>query len=744
MTEHEMVTVSTSGDMSLTCVQAELWPLSDSTTVLRAPNGRLYEVECPATQLETLLRAFDGQRTTSQAIEMASTDRREQFAQLVEVLTVAGCLGPRPRQRSSVPRRGLVLTGTDRLRRLIVERGLHRPFAHCREVELGDLESVVAERAPDLVVVALDHFDHDVLLGLNDLCAEAGPCWASFHLDGGRGWLGPLVVPGATADYRDLLNRRRAAAENLPVFEAMLRPARTVPAAHRPADGELTWMLAAFFQELERWLAAGPCVLVGHEIEADPAGFRLTAHPFLPLPDRCPDGGIRPVDRSELVDPRCGVITGLRTIHHHPSVPRPLVTVQAYVCDMRRLYAWASDTLCTGSAFHDRQAATNAAVGESIERYCVNWLPSAAPSVEASFAELRARGERALDPEALCLYSDRQYGARGFPFVRFTRDLPVHWVRGTSLSAGAEAWLPASLVYANWRAGDPPTHFFNYPGIAAGPDLESALAAALEEIIERDATMIWWLNAAPLPAVRPTPELASLWTGVSAEHGQRAWLIHLDNEFGVPVLAGALENRPEVLFNMGFAARPSAADAAAKAWTEAITLQEGSRDLLVRDGSYRQAVARGAVAGHFMKPWRADRRYLDDYRPDFHDVTDLMCQQQVFLDPAARLRVAPWVDVPEERDLAQLPSPGPRCLDTYRRCLEATGCEIFYADVTTPDVAGTGLTVVRALVPGLVANAPAAFPCLGRRRVQDTAVRLGWRESPLDEQDLNYFPLPHA
>ena len=41
-------------------------------------------------------------------------------------------------------------------------------------------------------------------------------------------------------------------------------------------------------------------------------------------------------------------------------------------------------------------------------------------------------------------------------------------------------------------------------------------------------------------------------------------------------------------------------------------------------------------------------------------------------------------------------------------------------------------------------NAPAAFPFLGLGRVQELAVELGWRSTPLPEADLNYFPLPHA
>ena len=54
--------------------------------------------------------------------------------------------------------------------------------------------------------------------------------------------------------------------------------------------------------------------------------------------------------------------------------------------------------------------------------------------------------------------------------------------------------------------------------------------------------MIWWMNREPLSAMVLTAELAALWEGVPSRMGQRAWLIHLDNEFGVPVMAGVVEN----------------------------------------------------------------------------------------------------------------------------------------------------------------------------------------------------------
>ena len=375
-----------------------------------------------------------------------------------------------------------------------------------------------------------------------------------------------------------------------------------------------------------------------------------------------------------------------------------------------------------------------------MERYCGNIITREL-LVHGSHRVLARGRDRVIDPASLVLFSDRQHATRGFPFTPFTSDLPVHWVRGQSLTTGEPSLLPASLVYPNWyrHAGSevPRTNSTYYPGLATGTDLTSALTAGLLELVERHATMVWWPNLPP--ARRITGVDDSVFDGTELLHRS----LDLPNEFGVPVVAGVVEDPSARLLTIGFAARPTVRTAALKAWTEGLTLQDLSRDLQEPGGGFRRAAAKGQV-GDTIKPWRADRRYLDSYRADFRDVVDLTCQAQVHLDPVAQDLVRPWTDgqlTVAASDLPRLPGGG---LAELRAAVEARGHEIFYADITTPDVAHCGLTVVRVVVPGLVPNFPAAFPYLGNGVVQQAAVDLGWRTTPLPEDGLNHVPLPHA
>jgi ribosomal protein S12 methylthiotransferase accessory factor len=143
-----------------------------------------------------------------------------------------------------------------------------------------------------------------------------------------------------------------------------------------------------------------------------------------------------------------------------------------------------------------------------------------------------------------------------------------------------------------------------------------------------------------------------------------------------------------------------------------------------------------------LKPVRADRRYLDSYRSDFKDVTDLWCQLQVQLDPRAYARERPW-DAGRTVHPADLPPSVPRGLDAYVERISSRGHDVIYVDVTTPDVAKVGFAAVRVLIPGLLPNFPAAFPPLGGGRLRATAERLGWIE-PGGPLAVNTFPLPYS
>ncbi|MFF1353312.1 YcaO-like family protein [Streptomyces sp. NPDC058297] len=603
---------------------------------------------------------------------------------------------------------------------------------------------------PVLVVAA--GTDAPLFRDLGVRLEQMGKTWLPFVLQEGMGWIGPLLG-GERLRVTDLLGRLTA---NAPQFPAESGPVVALGRWVEPAPEELAWMVSRALVELAHCVNGEATPIQSHQVELDPSTLETRNHLVLPIPKETEDpaalGSVLPqaspaLTPSDLIDSRTGVITEVRRISHHPSIPGDLVTVHAHVSKLSRVTPWKTDPVAAGSTFGSEEQATAAAVGEAVERYAGNIIRKDLLR-EATWSEITAGREEALDPQELVLFSERQHRAPGFPFAPFTRSLRTYWVEGECLSDGKRAWLPASLVYPNWNssefAGSPYTNNTFYPGIAAGPSLDFARASGIEEIIERHATMVWWAHAQPLPAVAAPKGLIDYAGREAGGERQRRWLIPIDNEFGVPVMAGVVEDIVDRILTVGFAARATPREAALKAWAEAFTLQDGARDLDDPRGGYRQSAARGEVLTTWTKPWREDRRYLDAYRGDFHDMGDLMCQLQVYLDPRAADQVRPILETEESRDFAELPSLPDRSLRTYQSLVEARGYRVYSIDLTTPDVAATGMAVARVLVPGLVPNYAAAFPFLGRGCLQRAAVELGWRDTELDESEIHLFPLPHA
>lgn len=618
---------------------AAVYELSDSTTIVRTARGDLLRVEPPSA---TVLDSLAGRGDAGWA---EAGDLRARLARsLVRRPSPDGCR----------------LFGEGRLAAaLAAELG-------CTSGPITDARPVLdrpigRRRAPEDIPVppmifAWDTPDEEAVTEQVEWARAFGVVFLTAVLEHESVSVGPLCVGGATSDAFDLLRRRLMSARHPALYRVLTGAPLGGSSPLEAAD--LRWAALLVRHEIQHWLATGSCRLLFRELLARPLERAYQWHVVLPLPERVEDSksARRWVEMAGLttglellVDRRTGPVVHAEPIPHHPSVPSGLVTYQAFAGQTARVYPWTNSRVCGGSSFRGDGEARRASIGEAVERYSGNMIDLARLR-HATHRDLVAEGRRALDPEQLVLYSDAQYQAPGFPFERFTADTAVRWVDGFQSGPDGTVWLPASMTYVNWLAGplrgEPAHHSHHYAGIAAGPSLEAAILGGIEEVVERDITMVWWSNAHPLATVDVSgTDLAAL-TAESKARGQDLRFITLPNEFGIPVVVAVLWQEDEGLLNLGFGCRPDPVAAAFKAATEAFTLQEGSRDLDNPNGLYRRGSIEAVVSDRILKPWRADRHYLDDYHPQFRDVTALLCQQQLFLDPRAQEAVRPWLDTP--------------------------------------------------------------------------------------------------
>ncbi len=455
------------------------------------------------------------------------------------------------------------------------------------------------------------------------------------------------------------------------------------------------------------------------------------------------------MDLSTLVDERTGLVTSLERFVNPPEWPAALTITAAHVAHVGWDRTWHADRITTGTSFEGTERAAYSAVGEAIERYCANRIPG--ELTRASYLELTGSGRVAVDPDSLLLYSPEQYGCPEFPFVPFDRDLSVLWTEGQDMLVAEPVLVPASLVWVNYFHGpreyEPRTNFVVFAGVAAGVSRADAERSALEEVIERDAVEVWWHAGAPGIELDLTdrPDLTdALRSGDSDSEVLEYTALLVENRWNVPVVAVLVQDREYDLVTLGTAARPDVGAAVLKAAGEAVSLRSYAKGLLQRDGGPWQAVDLGLVDGTPLKPWRADRAYLDSYAADFAYVSDLSCQTQIYLDPRTRV----WVEHlrrPQRRiacsDVAPVDGDPRRA---YLSRLQSAGIVPVSVDLTTPDVRDAGVHAVRVIAPGTYTNAPAGFACLAGSRLREEPQQLGWVDRPLRQDELVLRPIPHT
>ncbi|MFF9373721.1 TOMM precursor leader peptide-binding protein [Streptomyces griseoluteus] len=475
-----------------------------------------------------------------------------------------------------------------------------------------------------------------------------------------------------------------------------------------------------------------PCCRPFTEEAASRADAEATLPAPAPLPKPRPDSyrlrraSDHPLPVKALANPVCGVLGGGTWV----DVTSPTTAPVAGSVFMRG-YAGLTDVTWSGQAnsFADSR---DLAFLEGLERYAGTHRRHRAPVVTASLEEL---GDRALDPRSCGLYGPRTYAED--PMVEpFDPARPIPWVTGWSLRDGRPVLVPARLVY--YSAGTAADNFvFECSnGCATGSTWEEAVFFGLLELIERDAFLLGWYGALPLPEI----DLASVRSpGVRAMVARAAlqgYDVHVfDNrvDLPVPVVTGLAVRRDDAPGSLAFAAGASfdPETAVESAVSEILTYIPHLPGQVAERPAELQAMAE---AFDLVKR-------LPDHAALF-GLPEMRAYATGYLKPA---RTAPLDELftgweerrPRTGDLRD-------DLLLVRDLLGEAGCEVIAVDQTTPEQRRMGLRTVATLAPGLL---PIDFGWLRQRaltlpRLRTAPYRAGMVPAPLREEELRRVPHP--
>ncbi|ADO69467.1 TOMM precursor leader peptide-binding protein [Stigmatella aurantiaca] len=561
--------------------------------------------------------------------------------------------------------------------------------------------------------------------------------WFLVKPTGATPWAGPVLRPGGGPCWACLAHRLRW---NRPV-EAYLNGRKGSTGPRLPPRAELPASLQAGLQlaatALARWIVTGGKGALGQTLLAlEFAQFQLTEHTVVRRP-QCPacgdpemlktrgaqpvvlqarprgfteDNGFRSISPEETfarlqhqISPLTGVLSNLGPLESRNHPLRPtfgasyFTPVWSESPDFNEFHA-----LSLGKGRTPFQSRASA-LGEGIERWSALFQGDE-PRLRAPWAAL---GADAFRPKDLLLFSDTQYRDRvalnaKSPLPRAMVPLPfdeameVDWTPVWSLTHERRRYLPTAYCYTRYPA--PPEARFSPAdsnGHAAGNCVEEAILQGFLELAERDATAVWWYNRLRRPGVNLAsfhePYFQALMEH-HRSHGWRLWALDLTHDLGIPTFVALGHNARGDRHCVGFGAHLDARIALQRALTEFNQIFDPQEKL--------------------PSPWAV---------AELEDPSFLFPDEQQPERTLSDFPVTPQEDIRED----------------VRACVARAarvGLETLVLDLTRPDV---GLNVVKVVVPGLRHFWPRFAP----GRLYDVPVRLGWRDRPLDEAQLNPVPL---
>lgn len=568
------------------------------------------------------------------------------------------------------------------------------------------------------------------------------------RLDGALAVVGPVLRPGAAACLRCVERQRLATAGGRVPWQS---PGLALAGVPSPALGGAIGALA--LELLERPGTDPATVHLVHTARATwsthrvrPVGGCPVCHPLppdsadtttpvpsgpLPLPDpavlRGPNPRTGTADlRAALYDERFGPV---RALFRAEDSAFCLAT------------AWVTDGRLVDDGGHGRArdfpGSERVALFESVERYAGMRPTGRRTVLRAAYRELGP--DRAVDPERLGLPDPAHHGHPASRSVPYTPDLELDWVHGWSLTRGRPVAVPEHVAYWDVPGDGPRVVYESSNGCGLGNSLEEAVLYGLFEVAERDAFLMAWYPATPLPRVAPPddPEVAWL-TDRAAVAGYRLSLLDATNDFRIPAVVavcryqGRHPGAPRMFLAAGAHHDPRAAIRSAVA--EVVT-------------NVLEAPRRARADGRPRDPERLrpmlDRpglvRTLDDH-VGLNTLPEAAPRLEfLFADTPLRPVAETWPGAPEPvTDLSALLGA------TVRRLADAD-LEVIAVDQTEPGLRDRlGLHCAKVIVPGAL---PMTFGHVNHRtrglpRLLDVPYRLGRTARPLRPADLTIHPHP--
>lgn len=361
------------------------------------------------------------------------------------------------------------------------------------------------------------------------------------------------------------------------------------------------------------------------------------------------------------------------------------------------------NNLISGSGFSLNPASAKiSAICESIERYCANFY-SGQEIIIDSYNNLN---QNALDPSKITKFTETQY-LELKNYEEFSYDRKMTWVKANSMRTDDDILVPFELIYLKDPPVNKPMRDVISTGLACGKNRNFAFASGLNECIERDAFICFWMLGEINYEVRLN-SIHNKYIDKLLSKANRANLeirvFDITQEFKVPTILTLVRKKHGKGYYFGCAANLDYLTAIKK------SIEEGIGGFSI----YYEILHKH---NHDVPSSKNDIKTLDD-----HPLYYLAGNNDSILD-----ELLPG-------DLASIEyKPYTISIDDAVQNILQNGYEIYSKDITTRDVEQLGVNVVRVSIPALC-SLPINEPQLDCKRLELKAERL--------KRDFNLEPHP--
>lgn len=605
-----------------------------------------------------------------------------------------------------------------------------------------------------LKVILTDGYERDELRKINREAIAGKQPWMLVKPVGVELWIGPMFSPGKTGCFECLLQRLR----NNHLMNTFYKACRNtedrppIPVSLSPMSLRIAANMSSI--EIVKWLYFGENDNIeGKIVSFDTLAASTTSHVLIKRPqckvcgevlhevrDPYPvivakkasycisrQGGYReatPEDTIEKykhhVSPITGVVQTLvpflsdkeSPVHNYCSGYNIAVKCESPLWLNHRMRS------CTAGKGKTWSQAKAGALCEAIERYSCTYQGDE----PFTFTSLEKLGEKGIHPNECMNYSDKQYQNRdrinkeSSHFLNmipepFDESLEMHWTPVYSLTEHIFKYLPSCFCYSQYPVDDD-SRLFCYPdsnGNAAGNSMEEAILQGFLELVERDSVALWWYGMLRKPAVDlpsfEDPYFMLLMDYYESLH-RSLYVLDLTTDLRIPAFA-AISHRlgtgkQDIVF--AFGAHVEAKIAIERALTELNQFLPVA-EVVKKDSARRRCNTRN-----------------DGFLNWLGSAT---LENQPYLAPSKKVTIKKATDYPV---LCK-----PNIYDSIMFCIDTATdhkLETLVIDMTRPDIR---LNVVKVIVPGL----RHFWKRLAPGRLYDIPVKMGWLNTPLEEEELN-------